>query len=107
MSPHEIIRSVLERDHDIHEADQGAEEILELLAAQAFVVVHADRVIQQAGKVSVSRTLVESVLNNAATWVGANYIIGDGMPPEMKDKYQRDMQHIRALAAELREAPNA
>lgn len=45
MSPHDIIRSVLERDHDIHEADQGAEEILELLAAQGFVVVHASAVI--------------------------------------------------------------
>jgi uncharacterized protein YjaG (DUF416 family) len=107
MTPHDIIRSVLERDHDIHEADQGAEEILELLAAQAFVVVHASAVIQQAGKVSVSRTLVESVLEDATTWVRANYIVRENVHPAMQEKYERDMEDIRALAAELREAPNA
>jgi hypothetical protein len=45
MTPHDIIRSVLERVMDIHDAHDAADEILELLAAQGFVVVHASAVI--------------------------------------------------------------
>ncbi|MFM2150305.1 MAG: hypothetical protein RLZZ187_2611 [Pseudomonadota bacterium] len=109
MTPHDVIYGVLERSVGFNKADKLTTEILERLAAQAFVVVHADRVIQQAGKVSVSRTLVESVLEDAATWVQANYIVGvsEGVHPAMQKKYERDMEDIRALAAELREAPNA
>lgn len=107
MSPHDIIRSVLERVMDIHDAHDAADEILERLAAQAFVVVHASAVIQQAGKVSVTRKLVESALEDATTWVRANYVVSDGVHPAMQQKYERDMEDIRALAAELREAPNA
>ncbi|CAB4141883.1 hypothetical protein UFOVP421_8 [uncultured Caudovirales phage] len=107
MTPHNIIRRVLERGHDFIEADQGAQEILERLAAQGFVVVHAKAVIQQDGKVSVTRLLVESVLEDAATWVKANYIVGDGPHPAMAHKFRRDMADILALRAELQEARDA
>ena len=107
MSAHDIIRSVLERDHDIHEADQGAEEILGLLAAQGFVVVQADRVIQQAGKVCVTRELVESVLEDAEWWVKDAYVVDGAVHPLMRDRYERDMADILALRAELQEARDA
>lgn len=107
MTPHDIVRSVLERDHDIHEADQGAEEILGLLAAQGFVVVQADRVIQQAGKVSVTRELVESVLEDAETWVNAEYVVDGEVHPANRRRYRRDMADILDLRAELQEARDA
>ena len=102
MTPHDIIRSVLERDHDIHEADQGADEILERLAGQGFVV-QADRVIQQDGKVTVSRKLLESVLEDAETWVNAEYVINDEIYPADRPRYIRDMADILTLRAEIGE----
>lgn len=107
MTAHDIIYNVLLRDHDIHHADQLANEIMGRLAWQGFVVVQADRVIQQAGKVSVTRELVESVLEDAETWVKANYIVGDGPHPAMVHKFRRDMADILALRAELQEAGDA
>ena len=101
MTPHDTIRSVLERDHDIHEADPGADEILERLAAQGFVVVHAKAVIQQDGKVSVTRLLVESVLEDAEALVNAEYVVDGEVHPANRRRYRRDMADILDLRAEL------
>lgn len=103
MTPHDIIRSALERDRDIHEADQGATEILELLAARGFVVVQADRVIQQAGKVCVTRELVESVLEDAEASVTGHYFADGKVIAALESRYIRDMADILALRAELQE----
>lgn len=103
MTPHDIIYNVLLRDHDPVEADQGATEILERLAAQTFVVVHADRVIQQDGKVTVSRSLLDSVLADAETWVTGHYFTDGEVHPALMDRYERDMCDIRLLRAELGE----
>lgn len=107
MTPHDIICRVLWRDHDIYEADQDAEEILERFAAQGFVVVRADRVIQQAGKVSVTRELVESVLEDAEALVNAEYVVAGEVHPANRRRYRRDMADILALRAELQEAGDA
>lgn len=107
MTPHDVIRGVLERVMDIHDAHDAADEILERLAAQAFVVVHASAVIQQEGKVNVTRRLVQDVLVDAEWWVRSNYVVYGQVHPAMQRRYERDMEDIRALAAELREAPNA
>lgn len=101
MTPNEIIYGALERNLGIYSAEKLATEILEQIAAQGFVVVQADRVIQQAGKVSVTRELVESVLEDAETWVKANYVVGDGPHPAMVHKFRRDLADIIALRAEL------
>lgn len=103
MTPHEVIYNVLLREHDIHHADQLATEILERLAAQTFVVVHADRVIKQEGKVTVSRKLVESVLADAETWVVGHYFADGKVIAALQSKYERDMCDIRLLRAELGE----
>ena len=103
MTPHEIIYNVLLRDHDPVEADQGATEILERLAAQTFVVVHASAVIKEDGKVVVSRKLVESVLADAETWVVGHYFADGKLIAALQSKYERDMCDIRLLRAELGE----
>ena len=113
MTPHDIIYNVLLRDHDMHEAEQGAEEILGLLASQGYVVVQADRVIQQAGKVTVTRELVESVLDDAEASVIAHYFADGKVIAALESRYARDMADILALRAELqsqnpeRESPAA
>lgn len=103
MTPQDIIYEALLRDHDIHHADQLANEIMERLAAQGFVAVHASAVIQQDGKVTVTRKLVESVLEDAATWVTAEYVINDEIHPADRPRYIRDMADILALRAEIKE----
>jgi hypothetical protein len=45
MSPHDIIRSALERVMNIYDADDLADEILAALASAAMVVVPAEAVI--------------------------------------------------------------
>lgn len=109
MSAHDIIVDVLTSSviHTEADADSVAYAILEQLATRCFIVVQADRVIQQEGKVSVTRLLVESVLEDAETWVKANYIVGDGPHPAMAHKFRRDMADILALRAELQEAGDA
>ena len=102
MTPHEIIYDALERRLGIHEAERLAAEILERLAAQVFVVVQADSVIQQDGKVTVTRELLESVLADAETWVVGHYFTDGEIHPAMRGKYNRDMEDIWALKAELR-----
>ena len=103
MTPHDIIYNVLLRDHDVVEADQGATEILERLAAQGFAAVHVSAVIQQDGKVSVSRRLLESVLADAETWVTGHYFTDGEVHPALMDRYERDMCDIRLLRAEIGE----
>lgn len=103
MTPHDIIYGVLERRLGIHEAEKLATEILERLAGQGFVVVQADRVIQQAGKVSVTRELVESVLEDAEALVKAEYVVAGEVHPANRRRYRRDMADILALRAELQE----
>lgn len=103
MTPHDVIYGVLERRLGIHEAEKLAYEILERIAAQDLVVVHADRVIQQAGKVSVSRKLVESVLEEAEAAMRREYLPGGLLHPAMMRRYERDMADILALRAELKE----
>ena len=103
MTPHEVIYNALLREHGIHHADQLATEILERLAAQTFVVVHADRVIQQEGKVTVSRSLLDSVLADAESWVVGHYFTDGEVHPVLMDRYERDMCDIRLLRAELGE----
>lgn len=103
MTAHDIIYNVLLRDHDINEADQGAEEILGLLAAQGFVVVHASAVVREDGKVTVTRKLVEDVLVDAEWWVRSNYVVNGEVHPAMVRHFERDMEDIRALRAEIEE----
>ena len=103
MTPHEIIYNVLLSDLDMHHADQLANDILERLAAQGFVAVHVSAVIQQDGKVSVSRRLLESVLADAETWVVGHYFTDGEVHPALMDRYERDMCDIRLLKAEIGE----
>ena len=100
MTPHDIIYDALERRLGMYSAEILVDEILERLAGQGFVV-QADRVIQQAGKVSVTRELVESVLEDAETLVTREYVINDEIYPADRDHYVRDMADIVALRAEL------
>lgn len=103
MTPQDIIYEVLLRDHDIHHADQLANEIMGRLAWQGFVAVHASTVIQQDGKVSVTRRLVENVLEDAEAAMRREYIPGGLLHPAMMRRYERDMADILALRAELKE----
>lgn len=103
MTPHEIIYNVLLSDLDMHHADQLANDILERLAAQGFVAVHASAVIKEDGKVAVSRKLVESVLADAETWVIGHYFADGKVIAALQSKYERDMCDIRLLRAELGE----
>lgn len=50
MTPHDTIRSVLERVMDMHDAEEMAEEILERIAALGFVVVPVEAVIRMEGQ---------------------------------------------------------
>ena len=50
MTPHDIIRSVLERVMDMHDADEMSEEILAPVAAQGCVVVPVEAVIRVEGQ---------------------------------------------------------
>lgn len=103
MTPHEIIYNALLREHDIHHADQLTDEILERLAAQGFVAVHASAVIKGDNKVVVSRKLVEDVLVDAEWWVRSNYVVNGEVHPAMVRHFERDMEDIRALRAEIEE----
>jgi hypothetical protein len=101
MSPHDIIYNVLERSVGFNEADKLTTEILERLATQGFVVVHAKAVTQQDGKVTVSRDLVDSVLADAETWVIGHYFTDGEIHPALRHKYIRDMEDIWKLQAEM------
>jgi len=109
MSPYTIICNMLERSVGFNEADKLATEAFERLAAQGFVVVHAKAVIQQHGKVTVSRELVESVLDDAEAYVRIDYHTqGDirDVHPALRHKYLRDMEDIWKLWAEVRGTNN-
>lgn len=103
MTPHDVISRVLERVMDINDADEMADEILWRLASHVYVVVHADRVIQQEGKVSVTRKLVESVLEDAEASVTGHYFADGKVIAALQSRYERDMADILALRAELKE----
>lgn len=103
MSPHTIICNVLERIVGFNEADELTTEVFERLAAQGFVVVHAKTVIQQDGKVTVSRDLVESVLEDARLLIDAEYVVNGEIHPALRGKYLRDMNDIWKLRAEMGE----
>lgn len=104
MTPHEIIYSLLAHDHDMHYADQLTDEILERIATQGFVVVHASAVVREDGKVTVTRELLESVLEDAEASVKENYYFGKDEPhPALAGKFRRDIADIRALRAEIEE----
>jgi uncharacterized protein YjaG (DUF416 family) len=103
MSPHDIIYNVLERSVGFNEADKLTTEILERLATQGFVAVHARAVTQQDGKVTVSRELVESVLEDAEAFVASEYVINGEVHRSERRRYFRDMDDIWKLKAELRE----
>ena len=68
---------------------------------------------QTAGKVSVTRALVQSVLEDAEAFITAEYVINDEIHPADRPRYIRDMADIVALRAELqsqsaeRESPAA
>ena len=112
MTPHETIYDALERRLGMYSAEILVDEILERLAGQGFVV-QADRVIQQAGKVSVTRELVESVLDDAEASVTGHYFADGKVIAALESRYTRDMADILALRAELqsqsaeRESPAA
>lgn len=109
MTPHDIIYNVLERSVGFNEADKLTTEILERLAMQGFVAVHARAVTQQDGKVTVSRELVESVLDDAEAYVRIDYHThGDirDVHPALRHKYLRDMEDIWKLWAEVRGTSN-
>jgi hypothetical protein len=106
MSPYTIICNLLERSVGFNEADKLATEAFERLAAQGFVVVHAKAVIQQHGKVTVSRELVESVLADAMTLITNEYSTNGKIHPALRHKYLRDMDDIWKLRAELGETNN-
>lgn len=62
---------------------------------------------QQAGKVSVTRELVESVLEDAEASVTGHYFADGKVIAALESRYRRDMADILALRAELQEASNA
>lgn len=103
MTPHDIIYSLLAHDHDLHYADQLTDEILERVAAEGFVVVHVSSVVQQDGKVSVTRKLLESVLEDAEASVQWEHVVNGEVHPALRSRYDRDMADILALRAEIKE----
>ena len=103
MTPHDIIYNALLRDHDIHHADQLTDEIFARLAEQGFVTVHASAVIKEDGKVTVTRRLVESVLEDAEAGMRREYVESGAIHPAMISRYERDMADILALRAEIKE----
>ena len=78
--------TAISEDDTTHEA---ADTMIAQLAMRGFVIV--------------TRELVKSVLEDAETWVKANYIVGDGPHPAMAHKFRRDMADILALRAEIGE----
>ncbi len=58
---------------------------------------------QQDGKVTVSRKLVESVLEDAEAFVASEYVINGEIHRSERRRYLRDMDDIWKLKAELRE----
>jgi len=56
---------------------------------------------QEAGKVTVSRELVESVLADAESWVIGHYFTNGEIHPALQGKYLRDMDDIWKLKAEI------
>ena len=104
MTPRDAIYNALLGDLDIHHSDQLATEILERIATQGFVVVHASAVVREDGKVTVTRELLESVLEDAEASVKENYYFGKDEPhPALAGKFRRDIADIRALRAEIEE----
>lgn len=103
MTPHEIIYNALERRLGMYSAEILVDEILERLATQGFVAVHASAVIKEDGKVCVTRKLVEDVLVDAEWWVRSNYVVNGEVHPAMVRHFDRDMADIRALRAEIEE----
>lgn len=103
MTPHDIIYSLLAHDYDLHYADQLTDEILERVAAEGFVVVHVSSVVQQDGKVSVTRRLVDSVLEDAEAAVTGHYFADGKVIAALQSRYERDMADILALRAEIKE----
>ena len=99
----DAIYNALLGDLDIHHAGQLTDEIFARIAAEGFVVVHVSAVIQQDGKVTVTRKLLESVLEDAETWVNAEYVINDEIYPADRPRYIRDMADILTLRAEIGE----
>jgi uncharacterized protein YjaG (DUF416 family) len=57
---------------------------------------------QQDGKVTVSRDLVESVLEDAEAWVTSEYVINGEIHRSERRRYLRDIEDIWKLKAELR-----
>jgi hypothetical protein len=64
---------------------------------------HAAALRQQDGKVTVSRELVESVLEDAEAFVASEYVINGEVHRSERRRYFRDMDDIWKLKAELRE----
>ena len=58
---------------------------------------------QEAGKVTVSRELVESVLADAESLVANQYITNGEIHPALHGRYLRDMDDIWKLMAEMGE----
>jgi len=59
---------------------------------------------QQDGKVTVSRELVESVLEDAEALVASEYVINGEIHRSERRRYIRDMDDIWKLRAEMRES---
>ena len=55
---------------------------------------------------TVTRELLESVLEDAETLVTAEYVINDEIHPAERSRYLRDMDDIWKLKAELRGTDN-
>lgn len=91
---------------DIPKASKLADSISETIALNGLVIVRANQVIQQKGKVTVTHALIASVLEDAETWVTAEYVINDEIHPADRDRYIRDMGDIWKLKAELKEQTN-
>lgn len=106
MTPHEIIYSLLAHDHDMHYADQLTDEILERIATQGFVVVHASAVVREDGKVTVTRKLLDSVLEDAEAEITGHYFADGKVIAALQSHYERDMADIRALREEIGEKSN-
>ena len=101
MTPHDAIYNALLGDLDIHHAGQLTDEIFARIAAEGFVVVHVSAVIQQDGKVTVTRKLLESVLEDAEASVQWEYVVNGEVHPALRSRYDRDMADIIALRAEI------
>lgn len=73
----------------------------ELARAQRDIVAWMERAAVREGTVTVSRRLVESVLEDAEWWVRDAYVVDGEVHPVMADRHERDMADILALRAEI------